>query len=211
MVGEDIINEILEYLKKAGPTNTFRLASVMDVDRAKLLSLLKKLEERGALEFERGNAIFIKFISGEKPKSVEIKEASPPSESKVKRKPVKPKALQLLQTENTQLQGKLLELKATVKELEQKAHARPKTITRTVTKTIIKKVPVTKTIIRKVPIVKTVVKRIHVPSSSSPQKEEKKTEKESIIKLKFKLPTFQLPKFIFMKNIKKLKKPEFTK
>lgn len=205
-MGEDIISEILEYLKKAGPTNTFRLASVMGVDRAKLLNLLKKLEERGVIGFERGNAIFIKFISGEKPKSVEIKEVSLPSKSKVKRKPAKSKALQSLQTENTQLQKKLLELKATVKELEKKATARPKTITRTITKTIVRKVPVTKTIIRKVPVVKTVVKRIHLS-----HKKEKKTKKEPTVKKKFKLPSFKLPKFTFMKNIAKLKEPEFMK
>ncbi len=208
MVGEDIISEVLEYLKKAGPTNTFRLASVMGIDRAKLLNLLKKLEEIQAIQFEHGNAVFLKFVSEEKPKSkpAEIEKPSPHPEQKIKTKSVKSakqKALQLLQTENTHLKGKLSELKETVKELEKKASARPKTITRTV----IEKVPVTKTIIKKVPVIKTVVKKIFVRPSSLPAKK----EKELTVKKKLKLFSFKLPKFTFLKNIKKIKEPEFVK
>ncbi len=197
MVGEDVISEILEYLKKAGPTNTFRLSSVMDIDRAKLLNLLKQLEEKQAIRFEHGNAVFIKFVSGEKPKTVEFETSSPRPKQKIERKPAQSKALQLLQTENTQLRGKLSRLKETVRELEKKASARPKTITRT----IIKKVPVTKTTIKKVPVVKTVVKRISVPRPLLSKKKEKPK-----VKRKFKMPSFT-----FMKNIKQLKKPEFAK
>ena len=211
MGGEDVVYKILDYLEKKGPTNTFRLASVMGLERDQLIKILKRLEEKQALRFEYGNAIFLKFISEEKPKPVESKptkitkvSSAPPKKAKRKSK-----ALQLLQTENTQLQRKLSELKETVKELERKASARPKTIIRTVTKTVVKKVPVTKTIIRKVPVIKTVVKRIHIPPP--PSKKNKKTEKESTGKKKFKLPAFKLPQFTFMKNIKQLKKPEFAK
>lgn len=184
MVGEDI--EILEYLEKAGPTNTFRLSSVMGIDRTKLLSLLKKLEEKQAIRFEQGNAIFIKFVSGETPKPTEVKEPSFQPRRKAPRKSTKPKALPFLQTENTHLKGKLSELKETVKELEKKASARPKTITRT--------------IIKKVPVIKTVVKRISVSPPLSKKKEKPKVKRK-----------FKMPSFTFMKNIKKLKEPEFAK
>lgn len=196
-MGEDVISKILDYLEKAGPTNTFRLSSVMSIDRAKLLSLLKKLEEKQAIRFEHGNVVFIKFVSGETPKPTEVKEPSFQPQKIAARKPAKPKALQLLQTENTQLQLKLSKLKETVKELEKKAHARPKTITRTITKTVVKKVPV----------IKTMVKRIFVHPSPLPAKK----EKEPTIKKKLKLPSFKLSQFTFMKNIKKLKEPEFVK
>ena len=211
MVGEDVVHKILEYLKKKGPTNTFRLSSVMGMERDQLIKVLKRLEEKQAIRFEYGKALFLKFISEEKPKPIESK---PTATAKVfsappKRAKRKSKALQFLQTENTQLQRKLSELKETVKELERKASARPKTIIRTVTKTVVRKVPVIKTIIRKVPVIKTVVKRIR--PAPLPSKKNKKTEKESTGKKKFKLPSFTLPKFTFMKNIKQLKKPEFVK
>lgn len=203
---EDSISEILKYLEKAGPTNTFRLSSVIGIDRAKLLSLLKTLEEKQAIRFEYGNAAFIKFVSEEQLKPTEIEKPSSHPEQKIKTKSVKSakqKALQLLRTENTRLKGKLSELKETVKELEKKASARPKTITRTV----IKKVPVTKTIIKKVPVVKTVVKKIFVRPSSLPAKK----EKELTVKKKLKLLSFKLPQFTFLKNIKKIKEPKFVK
>ena len=196
MVGEDVVYKILDYLEKKGPTNTFRLASVIGMERDQLIKVLKRLEEKQAIRFEYGNALFLKFISEEKAKPIESKplettklSSAPPK--KVKRKS---KALQFLQTENTQLQRKLSELKETVKELGKKASARPKTRT------------VTKTIIRKVPVIKTVVKKIYL----SPRKK-KKNGKKPTIKKKFKLPSFKLPKFTFMKNIKQLKEPEFAK
>ena len=201
MVGEDIIiSKLLEYLKRAGPTNTFRLASVIGMERDQLLGILKKLEEKQAVRFEYGNAVFIKFVSEEKSRPVEITKTSFAPKKRAKRKSQKSKALQLLQTENKQLQGKLLELKETVKELEKKTRVRPKTITKTLTKTVIKKVPVTKIVVKKVPVVKTVVKRIHLSS---------KIKKK--IKEKLKSKKFKFPKFTFMKNIKKIKKPEFIK
>jgi len=201
MVGEDVVYKILDYLEKKGPTNTFRLASVMEMKRDQLIKVLKRLEEKQAIRFEYGNALFLKFVSEEKPKPIESR---PTETTKVfsapsKRAKKKSKALQFFQTENIQLQRKLSELKETVKELERKASAGPKTITRTVTKTVVQKVPV----------IKTVVKRIHL--SPLPSKKNKKTEKESTGKKKFKLPSFKLPQFTFMKNIKQLKKPEFAK
>src|SRR3989344_5934788 len=108
MVGEDVVYKILDYLEKKGPTNTFRLASVMDMERDQLIKVLKRLEEKQVIRFEYGKAIFLKFISEEKPKPIKSKptettEIFPAPQKKVERKS---KALQLLQTENTQLQRK---------------------------------------------------------------------------------------------------------
>ena len=208
MVGEDVVYKILDYLEKKGPTNTFRLASVIGMERDQLIKVLKRLEEKQAIRFEYGNALFLKFISEEKPKPIEPR---PTETAKVfsalpKRVKRKSKALQFLQTENAQLQRKLSKLKETVTELERKARAHPKTITRTITKIVVKKVPVTKTIIKKVPAIKTVVKRIHLSL-----RKKKKNGKKPIVKKKFKLPSFKLLKFTFMKNIKQLKEPEFAK
>ena len=144
----------------------------MGLERDQLLNILKGLEKKQAIRFEYGNAVFIKFMSEDseeksKPveKPVKIKKPSPRPEQKIKRKPIQSKALQLLQTENTQLQRKLSELKETVKELEQKAST---------------------------------------PLLPSPSEKKKKIKKEPKVKRKFK-------PFSFMKNIKKLKKPEFVK
>lgn len=185
--------QILDYLKKEGPTNSFRLAHKLRIDRYKLLNILKKLEEKQAIRFKHGNAIFIKFISEEKPKPTKIKEPSSKAKEmvklKVKRKPGKPKALEFLQIENKQLREKLAESEDIIKELGKKASARPKTITRTITKTIIKKVPVIKTVIKRIPL---------------PPKQEKKIQEQSKKRL------FKLPKFDLMAGIKNLKIPKFA-
>ncbi len=194
MVGEDRVSELLEYLKKAGPINTFRLASVMNLERSKLLQIIGRLEEKEAVKFERGNVIFLKFPSEEKPvKTILPKLEKKKTEKAAVKRPVEQKLLQIIQTENAQLQGKVSELKETVKELEKKASVRPKTITRTVTKTIIKKVPVTKTIIKKILV---------------PHRPLKKKGRE---KPKAKPMKFRLPRFKLLGNITRLRKPEFIK
>ena len=207
MVSVDIINEILEYLKKEGPTNTFRLARDIGLERHKLLNLLEKLEKKGAIEFKHGLAIFLEFPAEEKPKPAEIKESSPkpkkkvkPKKTKPKRKPAKPQAWQFFQAENKQLKEKLLEVEETMKKLEKKANAVPKTIT--------------KTIIKQIPITKTVIKKVSAPLPRKKKKNKRKTKKKikrDISKKKSKIRKFKLPKFKFMKNIKQLKKPEFAK
>lgn len=72
MTGENIVSEILGYLKNRGPTNTFRLAREIGLDRHELLDILERLEEKQAVRFEHGNAIFIKFISKKKLKAKKI-------------------------------------------------------------------------------------------------------------------------------------------
>lgn len=202
MVGEDIINEILGYLKKEVHTNTFRLARRLGIERSKLLNIVKKLEEKGAVEVTHGVVKFIKFVSEEKPKKLVEKITPKPKKTKAKRKSAKPQAWQFLQAENKQLKEKLLEVEKTMKKLEKKTRAVPKTIT--------------KTIIKQVPVIKTIIKKVSPPAPLPKKKKKakrktKKKVKPDISQKKSKIRKFKLPKFTFMKNIKQLKKPEFAK
>ncbi len=52
---------MLEYLKKFGPTNTFKLAKDLDADRYELLNAIEKLKEEGSIEFKYGTASFVRF------------------------------------------------------------------------------------------------------------------------------------------------------
>jgi len=215
---EDIINEVLGYLKEKGPTNTFRLAGDIGLERHKLLHILEKLEEKGIVGFKHGLAMFLEFPAEEeeKPKPVEIKVSSPKLKKKVKPKKTRPKrkpakAWQVLQTENKQLKEKLLEVEETMIKLEKKASAVPKTI--------IKKVPVVKTIIKKVRVVKEIPvppapkkkKKVKRKIKKRKVKKKKSKDKSKIKKVKKTSKKFKFPKFTFMKNIKQLKKPEFAK
>lgn len=180
MAVEDAESKILEYLKKEKHANTFRLARELHIDRHKLLNIIKKLEEKQAIEFKYGKVRFLKFPTKEKKQpKVEVKKAPEP-EKEVKYKPKKTiqkkaiaqrktSVLKNLQDENRDLKGGIEKLENTVKELRKKIRVVPKVITRT----IIKKVSV----------------RL--------KKEEPK---------KFKLPKFNLS---WIKNIQQLEKPEF--
>lgn len=169
MVFEDIANKILERLQKQGPTNTFRLASESEIDRYKLLKIIKKLEEKQAIELSAGVVKFLKFPSK---KRTEIKNihAIPKKKSKaykkIKKKRTKRKLIlhKSIQNENKELKEKLLtlettikkqsniqnklknqakhitKLEETIKELQQKSVAHPKIIRRTIIKNIIEKV-----------------------------------------------------------------------
>ncbi len=213
MAGEDITSEVLKYLKEEGPTNTFRLTRMMGLERNRLLTLIGKLEEKEAVKFERGNVIFLKFLpEGKaitKASSEPRKEATPiklePSSEKLKIK----EFLQTenLRSENKQLQRKVSQLGEAMKELERKASAAPKTITKTVTRTIIKKVPVTKTIIKKVPVTKTVVRRIQAPLPVPPPPTENKVWE----KLKAHSEQFKMSGSKLFENMKQLREPEFMK
>lgn len=162
-MAENTSLKILEYIKEEGPTNTFRLARELNLNRHKVLKIIKDLEAKEALEFKSGLVKFLKFPVIEKKikKPIEIKTIKKPKRI-AKRKS---KVLENLQTENLKLKEKLSTLKVTIKELEQKA-AQPKIIRRT----IIKKVPsppkiIKKTIIKriKVPVIKTIIKKVKAP------------------------------------------------
>lgn len=168
MLTEDA-RKVLEYLKE-GKENTFRLARELDIKRSKLLDLIKKLEEKGAVEVTHGVVRFIKFISeGEKAVKPEVKKLtkkilSPKKKPKAKKAKVKPGALK---TENKELKEKVLRLEGTIKKLE---GAPPKTIT--------------KTIIKKVPVTKTIIKKIHVPLPPEKKKVRRKKRKKAKKKAK---------------------------
>src|SRR3989338_6618937 len=78
MVIEDVQRQVLEYLKKKGQTNTFRLARELGIDRHKLLKVIDKLREREAIELRHGNAIFLKFLSEERKAKIAVKTPSAP-------------------------------------------------------------------------------------------------------------------------------------
>ena len=221
MVIEDVQRQVLEYLKKKGQTNTFRLARELGIDRHKLLKVIDKLREREAIELRHGNAIFLKFPSEEKKaKIVEI-----PSAPKIKAKTVakrsamlieKQKLVGSLQYENKKLKEKLSEFEASVKrqhytktkkfreqdELieklenrlkasQEKAKIKPKIVIRKIEVPKIITKTIVKRIIKKVPV--EVIKKVPVRVK---QREAKK----------FKLPKINLPN---IKNIQRLERPEF--
>ncbi|MDP2950847.1 MAG: helix-turn-helix domain-containing protein [bacterium] len=64
MVTEDH-NRILEYLKKQGPTNTFRLARGLGIDRHEVLKIIKTLQEKGIIELKSGIVSLLKFPARE--------------------------------------------------------------------------------------------------------------------------------------------------
>ena len=232
MGSEGIIREILEYLKKEGSTNTFKMARAIGLERNKLLTVIGRLEKKEAVKLERGNVIFLKFPVAEKP----VKAISPRSEQKnidsilepkkiekavanklAISKPAKPRALLRLQSENKQLQRKVLQMGETMKELERKALARPKTITKTVTRTIIRKVPVTKTVIKEVPVIKTVIKKVPITKTVVRRIQVPTPRTETRIWEKLKAHSEQIKisgsKFgsKLLGNMKQLKEPEFMK
>ena len=226
MAIEDVQNQVLEHLKKKGQTNTFRLARELGIDRHKLLRVIDKLRERGAIELRHGNAIFLKFLSEEKKaKIVEIPSA-PKIKAKHKAKTVaersamlieKQKLVGSLQYENKKLKEKLLEFEASVKrqhytktkkfreqdELIEKLENRIKALQEKVEskpKIITRKIEVPKIIIKT--IVKRVIKRVPVEliKKVPVRAKEKPRAKE------FKLPKINLPN---IKNIQRLERPEF--
>ncbi len=218
MVDESITKKVLEYLKKEGSTNTFKMARTMSLERNQLLTLIGRLEKKEAVKYERGKVIFIKFPAVEKPVKVVsslLKQKN--IEKAATGKPAQPKALLLLQAENKQLQRKVLQLGESMKELERKASAAPKKITKTIIRTIIKKVPVTKTIIKKVPVTKTVVKEVPVTKTvvrriqASPPVPSSPAESKVWEKLKAHSEQFKVSGSKLFEDMKQLKEPEFVR
>ena len=123
MVIEDVQKQVLEYLKKKGRTNTFRLARELGIDRHKLLKVIDKLREREAIELRHGNAIFLKFLSEERKAKIAVKTPSAPKiraksnelSAQKSRFREKTKLLGSLQYENKKLKDRLSELEAGIK------------------------------------------------------------------------------------------------
>jgi len=142
------VNRLLEYLKKQGSANTFLLARELDINRHKLIEIIRDLEKKGALEFKSGVAKFLNFPIKEKSISRKPAKIKKIQKTKKRAKPKKTsheeaikrklKIIEDLQDENKKLEDKLAETRKTIKELEEKANAPPKIIR----KTIIKKIPV---------------------------------------------------------------------
>jgi len=224
---EDVQRQVLEYLKKKGHTNTFRLARELGIDRHKLLNVIDKLREREAIELRHGNAIFLKFLSEERKAKIEVKKA--PSAPKIRAKSnelsaaqrgklrEKTKLLGSLQYENKKLKEKLSELEGSFKrqhytkskkfreqdELIEKLENRIKALqekARSKPKIITRKIEVPKI------ITKTVVKRIIKKVPVEVIKKVTVRVKEKPRAKEFKLPKINLPK---IKNIQRLERPEF--
>lgn len=66
MVIEDTHKRVLEYLKKEGQANTFRLARVLGIDRHIIINTAKELEEKHVIGFKSGMARFLGFPEEEK-------------------------------------------------------------------------------------------------------------------------------------------------
>lgn len=166
---EDTHKRVLEHLKKISPTNTFRLARELKIDRHTLLTILEQLYKKQTVDLRSGNVKFLKFPSEDKaPSEQKAKSNESPAQSDEDTK-----FLGSFQSENNRLKEKLSELESGIKkmdytksnkfreqaqlivDLEKKVKALqekaktskiiirevPKVITKTVIKEVIKKVP----------------------------------------------------------------------
>ena len=154
MVNKNSGYNILEYLQKNKAINTFKLASVLEIKRDKLLGILKNLEEQGLVRIITGKVEFLSYPSS-KEKSSRIKSLS--WSAKCKRKKQKPKVskekseIQNLQEELENQKSYTEKLKEEIKKLEQRP---PKVIIKTIIKEAKPKV-ITKTIVRDAKPIKT--------------------------------------------------------
>ena len=226
MVTEDAYNRVLEYLKNHDHINTFRLARELNIDRHKILNIIKKLEEKQAVEFKSGTVKFLKFLKREE-KPIKVKKTISTSERETEPKVKKAaqrsvkfqeklKALGSLQYENKKLTGKLSELEASIKrqhytktrkfreqdELIEKLENRLKASqekAKIKPKIVIRKIEVPKIITKT--IVKRVIKKVPVEVIKKVPVRMKEREAK-----RFKLPEFNVA---WMKNIQQLEKPDF--
>lgn len=142
MVIENGQNKILEYLKKHGQTNTFRIARDLGLDRDKILDIVKILEEKKLIEFKSNTAKFLKSPPKERKAAkrlIKVKKALPKPKKKRKYARRRLIVMKKLQAKEGKLkeQAECIEnLEKTIKRLRKKAKAPP----RIIRKTIIKKV-----------------------------------------------------------------------
>ena len=223
MAIEDAKSRVLEYLKNEGQANTFRLTSKLGIERHEILNIIKKLEEKQAVEFKSGTVKFLKFPSEER-KAKTVKQA--PSATKIRAEDKesvqkaklseKTKLLGSLQYENKELNEKLSELEGSIKrqhytkskkfreqdELIGKLENRIKALQEKVKtpKIVTRKIEVPKIITKT--IVKRIIKRVPVEVIKKVPVRVKERKAEP----KFKLPKINFPD---IKNIQQLKRPEF--
>lgn len=133
-MGSRDAKNILVYLQKSGPTNTFKLAKDLGKDRLVVLNTLKELEEKKEVELKFGIAKFLKFPEGEKRTAKKkivrkkrlVKEKTRSRKKKVIHKPKKlpikkaiakkkPSILNNLLAENKKFSEKLQELEENIK------------------------------------------------------------------------------------------------
>lgn len=157
MTREEISNRILEYLKKLGPANTFKLARELAIDRNEVLTTLQDLQLRKAIEFRSGTATFLKFPEEkkqEKEMKESVKKTLPVKRTKIKKTknmylkplhlkmPVYETILKVLQDENNKLKTRLSQLEIEFEEHAKKSHV--KKIRKTIKKIMKKKTSVVK-------------------------------------------------------------------
>lgn len=222
--------DILVYLQKSGPTNTFKLAKDLGKDRLVVLNTLKDLEENKAIELKFGIAKFLEFPEGKertaKKKTVRkkrlVKEKTTKKEKKVIYKPKKfPKEAKVKKkpnilnnlTQNKKFSEKLQELEENIKKQsdvkaklkEQAEHIEniEKTVDEIQQKAELPPKIIRRTVIKNLPtkiIRRTIIKEVPV-----------KPKKFKLFKLSLgleKIKQFKLPKFA---KPKMKKKPESKK
>lgn len=73
MKEENTSNKVLEYLKKKGKANTFKIARELKIDRPKVLRIIKELVEKHKAEFVLGTVQLLNFPSKEVKKQIKAK------------------------------------------------------------------------------------------------------------------------------------------
>ena len=197
---------ILEYLKKQGQTNTFRLASELGIDRHKILKIIGKLEKKHLIEFKSGT---VKFPEKDKKaaKIVAVKMAPSKQERKIVHKikkathrNIKLKVIENLQAENKMFKEKLLGLETRIKS---QSYYKNKVRNQNVQiEQLERKIKVLQQKVKSPKIIgKVIIKKVPI------KMEEATTEQgnEEIKSKKFKLPKLNIN---WIKNIQQLHVPE---
>lgn len=206
MKSEDA-RKVLEYLKKHGETNTFRLARELGINRHRILEVVRELEEKGAVGFKSGKARFLGSPVEKKKveeKAIKVKlPLKPKKRKKIKRAIAEreSKILENLQNENKKLKERISKLEASLKKqsgiknkIKKQAKQQIEQLEERI-KELQQKAKVPPKIIRK-----TIIKKVPV------KVKEKIKGKREVKSRKLKIPEFNIT---WIKNIQKLKTPNF--
>ncbi len=85
MVQKDSLRDILEYLKRSGSINTFKLARGLSLERNRLLNIIRRLAAEGLVEFKSGTVKFLQFPKQAKVKLPKAKKSFPAMQKKIKK------------------------------------------------------------------------------------------------------------------------------